>query len=106
MILSGGPIINIYIVYKIKPKTVSNCFAFENSLFWTIKVSNTQESDKKRWQYSGYGLTFDSPNIFKHPDTDKSSKNIMIFGANLSDSKYEDNKKQSISVFGYGSVKK
>ena len=92
-IISGGPIINIYIIYKITPKTVSNSFVFKNSLFGTIKVSNTQESEKKKWQYSGYGLTSDPANTFKHPDNGKSSKNIIIFGTDLSDSKYEDNKK-------------
>ena len=94
-IISGGPIINIYIVCKITPKAVSNSFVFKNILFGTIKVSNTQKSDKKKWQHSGYGLTFDSTNTFKNPDTGKSGKNIIIFGTDLSDSKYENNKKQS-----------
>ena len=51
-------------------------------------------------------LTFDPTNTFKHPDTGKNSKNIIIFGAKLSDSKYKYNKKQPILVLGYGSVKK
>ena len=36
----------------------------------------------------------------------KDPKNIIVFGADLSDSKHEDNKNQSILVLGYGSVKK
>ena len=45
--ISGGPVINIYIVYKITLKTVTSDSVFKNSLFGRIKVSNTQESDKK-----------------------------------------------------------
>ena len=46
-IILGGPIINIYIVYKTTPKSISSNFVFKNNLFGAIKVSNTQESDKK-----------------------------------------------------------
>ena len=61
-------VINIYIVYKITPKTVTNDFVSKNSLFGAIEITNTQQSDKKKWKYSGYGLIFDSTNTFKHPD--------------------------------------
>ena len=70
-----------------------------------IKVYNIQTSDKNKWIYSGYGITLDSTNTFKHPDSGGNSKNIIIFGADLSDSKYKNNKKQSILVLDYGSVK-
>ena len=38
-------VINIYIVYKITPKTVTNDFVSKNSLFGAIEI--TQQSDKK-----------------------------------------------------------
>ena len=54
-------------------------------------------------------MTFGSTNTFKHSDRDgqkKNKSNIIIFGADLSDSKYENNKGQFILILGYGSVKK
>ena len=38
-------VINIYIVYKITPKAVTNDFVSKNSLFGAIEI--TQQSDKK-----------------------------------------------------------
>ena len=55
-IISGGPIINIYIVYKTSPKTINSNFVFRNCLFGAIKITNTTNSDTDKWQYSGYGI--------------------------------------------------
>ena len=44
-IIAGGPIVNIYIVYKISPKTINSNFGFKNCLFGAIKIANTTNSD-------------------------------------------------------------
>ena len=40
-IIAGGPIVNIYIVYKTSPKTINSNFIFKNCLFGAIKIANT-----------------------------------------------------------------
>ena len=45
-----------------------------------------------------------SSSTFKHPDTGETGKNVIIFGADITDSKHENNQKQSILVLGYGSI--
>ena len=44
-IIAGGPIVDIYIVYKTYPKTVNSNFVFKNCLFGAIKIANTTNSD-------------------------------------------------------------
>ena len=66
-IITGGPIVNIYIVYKTSPKAINSNFNFKNCLFGAIKIANTTNSDTNKWQYSGYGIGFDLPGSFTHP---------------------------------------
>ena len=40
-IIAGGPIVNIYTVYKTSPKTINSNFVFKNCLFGVIKITNT-----------------------------------------------------------------
>ena len=44
-ILSGGPIMSIYIVYKTSPRTINFNFVFRGCLFGAIKIPNTTNSD-------------------------------------------------------------
>ena len=67
-IIAGGPIINIYIVYKTSPKITDSNFVFKNCLFAAIKIANTTNSNTDKWQYSGYGVGFDSTGSFTYPD--------------------------------------
>ena len=48
-IISGGPIINIYIVYKTSPKTINSNFVFRDCLFGAIKITNTTNSNTDKW---------------------------------------------------------
>ena len=84
-IITGGPIVNIYIVYKASPKIINSNFVFKNCLFGAIKIASTTNSNTDKWQYSGYGITFDSKGESTHPDGG-SGKNVIIFGADLSNS--------------------
>ena len=93
-------IVNIYTVYKLSSKSITSSNALRNSLFGATKVSNTATKDPQKYNYSGYGLAFSS-NTFKRPDSVGNRKNVIIFSCNLSDFRYEYNKKQSIIILGY-----
>ena len=103
-IISGGPIINIYNFYKTSPRTINSNFVFRDCLFGAIKITNTTNSDTDEWQYSGYGIGFDSTGSFTHPDGGI-SRNVIIFGADLSNSTvHANNKTQSVLVLGRGII--
>ena len=104
-IIAGGPIVNIYIVYKTSPKTINSNFVFKNCLFGAIRITNTSNSDTDKWQYSGYGIGFDLKGEFTQPDGGD-GKNVIIFGADLSNSRHSTNKTQSLLVLGHGLTKK
>ena len=55
-IIPGGPLMNIYIVYKTSPKIINSNFVFRNCLFGAIKIKNTTNSDTDKWQYSSYDI--------------------------------------------------
>ena len=91
-IIAGGPIVNIYIVYKTSPKTINSNFVFKNCLFGAIKITNTTNSDDTdKWQYSGYGIGFDLNGSFTHTDGGN-GKNVIIFGVDLGNSRHATNK--------------
>ena len=81
-IIAVRPIVNIYIVYKISPKTINSNFVFKNFLLGAIKIANTTNSDTDEWKYSGCGIGFDLTGSFTHPDRGN-GKNVIIFGADL-----------------------
>ena len=105
-IIAEGPIVNIYVVYKTSPKTINSNFVSKNCLFGTIKIANTANSDTGKWQYSGYGIGFDSTGSLTHPDDGKDAKNVIIFGADLSNSRHATNKTPSVLVLRYGLIQK
>ena len=76
-IIAGGPIVNIYIVYKTSPKTIKSNFVFKNRLFGAIQIRNTANSDTDKWQYPGYGIGFDLTSAFTHPDDGKNTKMLL-----------------------------
>ena len=98
-VIAGGPTVNIYIVYKTSPKTINSSFAFKNYLLGAVKITNTTNSDTDKWQYSGYGIRFDSKGEFTHPHGSY-GRNVIIFGADLSNSKHSNNKTKHILVLG------
>ena len=53
-------IINVYIVYDLDawPRNPTNNFKFKNCLFGATNI--VKNSDKEKYVYSGYGITFDS----------------------------------------------
>ena len=57
------------------------------------------------WQYSGYGIAFNSKGKFTHPDGGD-GKNAIILGADLSNSKHANNKTKHVLVLGRGFILK
>ena len=104
-IITGGPIINIYIVYNTSPKTINLNFVLKNCLFGAIKITNTTNSDTDKWQYSGYGAGFDSAGSFTNADGGN-GKIVIIFGVDLGNFRHENNKTQSVLVLGHGLIQK
>ena len=105
-IKAGGPIINICTVYKTSPKTINSNFVFRNCLFGAIKIRNTTNSDTDKWQYSGYAIGFDSTGSFTHPDDGKNAKNVVVFGADMTNSIHSTNQTQPVLVVGHGLIQK
>ena len=104
-IIAGGPIVNIYIVYKTSLKTINSNFVFKNCLFGAIKITKTTNSDTGKWQYSGYGIGFDSKGEFTHPDRGD-GKSVIFLGAELSNSKHANNKTKRVLVLGREFIQK
>ena len=103
-VIAGGPIVNTYIVYKTSPKTVNSNFVFKNCLFGAIKITSTTNSDTDKWQYSGYGIGFDSKGEFTHPDGGDGEN--VIFGAYLNNSRHSNNKTKNVLVLGQEFIQK
>ena len=91
-----GSIVNIYIAYETILDTKTSNIALENCLFGAIKLTN---SDIDKYKYSGYGIRFDPRGSFSHP-SGENGKNVIIFGADLSNSVHANNKVNNILVLG------
>ena len=94
---SHGPIVNIYVVYKLASKTNNSNVPLENCLLSAVKLTKYTDIDK--YKYSGYGIGFDSKGSSLHPSGGY-GKNIIIFGADMSSSTHANNKTRNILVLG------
>ena len=63
----------------------------QNDLFFAVKLTKNAGIDK--YKYSGYGIGFDTRKSFSSPNVGF-SKNVIVFGADMSSSVYIDNKKR------------
>ena len=84
---------------------INSNFVFKNCLFSAIKITNTTNSDTDKWKYSGYGIGFDSKGEFAYPDGGD-GKNVIIFGADLGNSKHANNKIKHVLVLGREFIQK
>ena len=58
-----GKIINIYVTYKLRKRTISSPdFTVQNALFGAVKL--TKDVNTSHYNYSGYGICFDSGSSF------------------------------------------
>ena len=92
-----GPIVNKYIFYRLIPATKDSSVTLRNCLFGAVQT--TKNADIEKYKYTRYGIGFDSRGNFTHPSRGY-GRNVIIFGADLSNSKHANNKTRSILVLG------
>ena len=94
-----GAITNIYIVYELIHCINKTDATLENCLFGAVKLTKNDDTDK--YKYSGYGVAFDSKGTFSHP-SGGSRRNVIIFGADMSNSVHANNKTKNYLLLGEG----
>ena len=87
--------VNIFIVYKISPKTSSDIFTLESSLFGAVKL--TKDAEVRKYKHSRHCTRFDSKGEFSHP-SGRYGRNVIIFGADLSSSRHANNRTNNVLV--------
>ena len=95
-------IVSIYIVYNLNasPRNPSNNCKFKDCLFGATNI--VKISDKEKYMYSGYGITFDSAGFWNF-DND-TAKNVIINGIDNSLSSHADNCKTNFLILGEGPI--
>ena len=88
-----GPIVNIYIVYRLIPNSVDFGLTVENSVFGAVKL--TKSVDISKYKFLDMVLDLIQKEVL-HIQMEDS----IIFGADLSSSKHGNNKTRSILVLG------
>ena len=58
-----GPLVNIYIVYKLITSPLNTGITLRNCLFGAVKLTKNN-ADIDKYKYSGYGIGFDSRGSF------------------------------------------
>ena len=90
-----GKAMKIYIVYDLKSNLNNFDYTLQNTLFGAVKP--TKNSDIDKYEYTGYGIGFDSKGIFSHPNG-TTGVNVIIFGADMSSSVHANSKTKSILI--------
>ena len=102
-------VVNIYIVYKLDPlaSTRDKSFTIQNALFGAMQITkNATDNDKNN--YKGYGICFDERSEFGHTITEgghahtTETRNVLIFGADMSSSVHTTNRANHICLMGTG----
>ena len=75
-------------------------FTLGNYLFGLVKLTKNGDFDK--YKYSVYGIGFDACGSFSLSDSSGFSKNIIIFGADMSSFLHDDNREKDILIPGKG----
>ena len=91
---SHGKIVYLYIVYELKlsPYLQNNDFAIKKCLFRAFQI--TKNADCHKYSYSEYDIGLDVCLYFSLPDGSDFSKNVIIFGVDISSSAHIDNKRK------------
>ena len=100
-------VVNIYIIYKLDSlaSTRDKSFTIQNALFGAIQITkNSTDNDKNN--YKGYGICFDERSEFGHTITKDrhahttDTRNVLIFGADMSSSVHATNRANHIYLMG------
>ena len=96
-------VVNLNISYKLDTwsRDLNTYFVFGNCMLEAVKLTNNADRDK--YGYRGYGIAFDLRSQFSWSDGSW-SQNLIIFGADVSSSVHVDNKKKDILVADEGGL--
>ena len=79
-------------------KKSANKLKFKNCL---IRATNlVKNSDREKYVYSGYGMTFDSAGSWNFDNS--TNRNVILFGIDNNSSSHADNRKNNFSILGEG----
>ena len=93
-------IVSVYIVYGIDafPRNCTYNFKFKKCLFGA--TSMVKSSDKKKYAYGGYGMTFDGVGSWSFDNN--FARKVIIFGVESSSSSHSDNRKDNFLILDEG----
>ena len=93
-------IMNVYIFYDLDawPRNPTSNLKFKNCLFEATNI--VKNSDKEKYVYSGYRITFDSACSWSFDDY--FARNVIIFGVDNNSSSHSDNHKNNFLILGEG----
>ena len=77
-------------VYRLIPTPNDTIITLKNCLFGVVEIKGSLD-DVDKYRYIGYGFGFDSRGSFTHPSGGY-GRNVIIFGADLSNSAHSNNK--------------
>ena len=88
-------VVNIYVAYKLNPISFSRNtdYTMKNALFGAMKITKNTNTSKNK--YEGYGICFDEGGSFISGNI-TNSRNVLIFGADMSSSIHNTNKANNI----------
>ena len=94
--------VNTYIVRDVDncPKILLRNFTLKNCLFGATNIR--EDSDKSKYEYSGYGIAFDGKGEWDF--VNDSARNVIIFGVGNNSSSHTDNRKNNFLVLGEGDI--
>ena len=91
---------NVYIAYELYDwlKIPLKNFTLKNCLFGA--TNTVKNSDKDKWVYSGYGISFEGGDWLSFGNS--TARNIIIFGEDAISSSHVDNCKNNFLILGLG----
>ena len=106
---NNNNVINIYCVYKLDPlaSTRDKSYIIQNALFGAMQITK-DATDYDKNNYKGYGICFDERSEFGHTITEggfthtTDTRNVLIFGADMSFSVHATNRANHIYLMGTG----
>ena len=105
-VIPNNSVVNIYIIYKLFPKTISTDNALKNCLFGSIEASRPgNTTDPDHFIFSRYGIGFDHTRTFTHPEGNL-ARTLTVFGVDMSGSVHASNKTRDILALGKDFVQK
>ena len=95
---NNNNVINIYIVYKIKPIFRLSDYTVQNALFGGVKITKNA-TDTSKHKYEGYGISFDEGGTFSQRGINN-GRNVLIFGVHENSLVHANNEANNIFVMG------